>query len=506
MRSHGWVLVLAGVLLVALCAALAATAPAVAAGDGTGGAEETRVTVCTAGSTSAVSTEADGDGLSLETFVAPGREYDALRNASAFHAAREAGTLTPADAGVDRTHGERVVAYRDVVVHRLSLNGSATGLLDRLAAQEEGSPTANFRALAAGDDIAVEYRGATACPPELALNASLDRGAIRAVPDRPNDTLYLAFDTERLLFHPLDNGDPTTDTFVKGHHGFGLALRAESGLVAEDATVGADYRVEDAGASFVSRRDGLVEVEADRRQRLRGRTTLAPGSELTLRLHSLTATVDPTATNATVNRSRAFTATFDLSNASDDLFAVEAAGITDPPVVGGGATLVAAGDATGAVVTASNQSSDGTVFYGPALTTTDGGFVAVRDESGDLVGVSEFHAAGSRVAQVELSPPLTGEQTVTVTLYRDVDGDGTFGDADVPYRIDGDPVRDTATVEVERDHRTRTTTEESTPSGETTSTTEPARTPSASAASGFGPLAALLALVVAGGLRARNYV
>lgn len=461
--------------------------------------------MCSAGSAALVSSGAEGDGLSLETFVAPEREYDALRNASAFHAARESGTLTPADAGVDRTHGERVVAYRDVVVHRLSLNGSATGLLDRLAARE-GSPTANFRALAAGDDLSVEYRGATACPPELALNASLDRGAIRAVPDRPNDTLYLAFDTDRLLFHPLDDGEPTTDTFVKGHHGFGLTLRAESGLVSEDATVGADYRVEDAGASFVSRRDGLVEVEAERRQRLRGRTTLAPGSELTVRLHPLDATGDPFAANATVNRSRAFTATFDLSNASGDLFAVGVAGITDPPVVEGGATLVAVGDATGAVVTASDQRSDGTVFYGPALTTTDGGFAVVRDGAGDLVGVSEFHAAGARVAQVDLSPPLTGEQTVTVTLYRDVDGDGAFGDADVPYRVDGDPVRDTATVEVERDRRTPTVTEDSPPSGETTSTTEPTRTPSASAAPGFGPLAALLALVVAWGLRARNYV
>lgn len=406
--------------------------------------------------------------LSVETFVAPGEEYDRLRNASALAAANRTGRLTPASVGVERTWEDEVVAYSDVIVHRIALNGSATRLLDRVTARNRGSPTESFRELVTGGDAEFRYIGASACPPELALNATLDRGAMRVVPDRENGTLSLVLDTDRLLYHPLGGGEPTTDTRVKGHNGFSFTLYESSGLVAENTTVENSYDVDDASATFGGRHDGLVEVDAARDQAVRGRTILAPGNEVSVVLRPYTANASAVASTATVNRSRSFAPRFDLSNASPGAtYRLEAPSVAEFPAVRRGATLVAVGDATTALVDVENQTTTGTVLYRTSLTTTDGGFVTVRNASGGLVGTSDYLEPGATVAQPDLSPALAENGTVTVTAYRDANGNREFDDADVPYRANGTVVADTAVVGVESSE------EPQTPTGTTASTATP---------------------------------
>lgn len=433
-------------------------------------------TACPSGVGSFSESSADSENPSIDTFVAPGADYDRLTDADALADAREAGALTPASDGVDHTWEDEVVAYRDVVVHRIGLNGSATGLLDRLAAQERGSPTENFRALAAGDDVEFEYIGATACPPELALNASIDRGAVRAVPDRDGDALFLVFDADRLLFHPLGGGEPTTDTYVKGHHGLSITFRESSGLVAENATVESHYDVADADVAFTARHEGLVQVTSDRGQTVRGRTTLAPGSEVEVALHPYSPNGSVVTANATVNRSREFAAEFDLTNVSSGTtYAGAVTGVTESPVVEAGATLVAVGNATTALVDASDYDSTRSVstLYPMAVSTTDGGFVVVRNASGDLLGVSEYLEPGATTAKPELTPRLVENQTVTVTVYRDANGNREFDDADAPYRVNGSAVRDDAVIRVEDNGPPTTTSVTSTTTTGTQTTANP---------------------------------
>lgn len=461
---------------------------------------------CSPGAATTGGTSAGAANVSIETLVAPGASYDQLTSPAALRAARANGTLVPASRGIDRTYVDALVAYRDVTVLRIALDGNATALADRLAAGDGSSPTQRFRTLVTNGTIGFEYWGPSACPPELALNATVDHGALRVLPDADNETVSLVLDTDRLLFHPLDGGEPTTDTRVHGTHRFELRLQKSGEMGNRTVSGGADYDVRRGHAELVSRHEGLVRVDAQDGQHLRGRTTLAPGSELTVRLVPYVGTDETEVASATVERNRTFDVRFDLSETTNrTVYAVQFESITTPPVVEAGATFVAVENATGAIVDARNQTSEGRILYGPSITTTDGGFVTVRNASGGLVGVSDYRTPGAAVAQIDLEPALLSSQPVTVTVYRDVNGNRAFDDADEPYRVAGSPVRDTVIVELQRDDTpsdspspTSTRTPTPVPTTETTTTSTTTTTPGQP---GFGMGLAALGVLVSLAIR-----
>lgn len=461
---------------------------------------------CGIGTDGAVGDATRAANLTIQTLVAPGDHYDRLTSPAALRAAGASGSLTPASVGVDRTYEDEVVAYRDVVVHRVSLNGSAATLADQLAGGNGTATTRRFAELLANGTVRLRYWGATACPPELALNASLDRGALRVLADPANDTVAFVLDLDRLLFYPPGSGEPTTDTFVHGLHRFGLELPAAAGFVNASVRVENGYHVEPAGVVLASRFRGLVRVEPIADSALQGRTTLAPGSEVALTLVPYAGADQTVRERAKVDRAREFAVDVDLADApSGAIYVVGYESITDPPVVDAGATFVAVGNATGAIVDLRAQHSTGDILYGPALTTTHGGFVAVRNASGGLVGVSEYRKPGATVTQIELAPVLSRDQRVTVTVYRDANGNRSFDEADVPYRVNGSPVRDAAVVTLEGQPPT-TTAPPPVMTDSTDTATEPSPTGPVSSPGqpGFGVVGALLGGLVALGLRARG--
>lgn len=458
---------------------------------------------CGIGTDSAVDAATRSANLTVQTLVAPGAHYDRLTSPAALRAARADATLTPASVGVDLTYEDDVIAYRDIAVHRVELTGSATALADRLEAANGTGPTERFRSLLANGSVEFTYYGPSACPPELAVNASFDAGAIRVVTDPENDTVTFVLDLDRLRFHPLGGGEPTTDTRVLGHHSFGLGLSA-GGLVETAAGAETGYHVERGAAELVGRYDGLVRLDPAADQTLRGRTMLAPGSTVTVRLVPYARADSVEITRATVNRSRRFAVTLDLRPVPDGtIYVVGYESMTEPPVVDAGGTFVAVGDATGAIVDLRAQNSTGDILYGPALTTTHGGFVTVRNASGGLIGVSEYRKPGASVAQIDLAPALSTDQRVTVTVYRDANGNRAFDEADVPYRVSGSLVRDTAMVTLEGQRMTTTEPPVITDSTSTATELTPASPASSPGQPGFGVLAALVGGLVALGLRAR---
>lgn len=102
------------------------------------------------------------------------------------------------------------------------------------------------------------------------------------------------------------------------------------------------------------------------------------------------------------------------------------------------------------------QTSNGSSVTVEEVSLSDGGFVAVYDESGDLVGHSEYLSAGTHEdVTVSLDGELSGDATLEATAYCDTDGDETFDspcecgdDADEPYTDGGDDVSDAAEVDV----------------------------------------------------------
>lgn len=475
--------------------ALAASAPA-APSQGADIGGQPSAASCAPGT--GLSTSGTSENLSLSTWTAPGAAWADLQSASDVRAALDTGLLTPASAGADR-YEDNVVATGDVVLHRLRVNGSAMSLLDRLAAQDTGSPTTNFQALAREDGIEFRYLGPTACPPTLALNASIDAGAFRVIPDRDAGALSLVVDVGRLHFHPPGGGDPEAD-WDWGHHGLELTLAESTGLVDEDTTVGADYDVDDRHVEVVAETDGLLRVAAAPNQRLAGVATMAPGTTVTLELVALDApTTTAHATTATLDRNGTFATTLDLSNDSDAVYRVR---VPETPRQDAPYALVAVDNATGAELAVSDQDGIGTHLYATGVTTTHGGFIVARNDT-TTVAVSDFLSPGAASPQPRFDPVLWADTNLTVTVYRDSDGDGTYDPGvDDPYTIDGAPVTDTAHVVVDVSERetTRTTTHPTTTTQPTTATgtrqassstphTTDARTP------GFGPLVTLVALL-----------
>lgn len=461
-----------------------------------------------AGVASSAASDEGAENVSVRSFVAPGRTFDALRTASALREYRANGTLSPANVGVDRTWEDGVVAMRDVAVVRFGLNGSATGLLDRLAAQDADSTTANFVELLAEPGFEFQYWGASACPPELALNASVENGAFRVVADRTNDSLSLVLDVDRLLFDAPGGEEPTRDTYVKGHNRVSLTLRGSTGLVSDDATVRQGYRLDDARVAFDEGFDGLARVGAGN-WTLAGTTTLAPETRLRIVLHPYTASGDAVPVTVTVDEDRRVVAPLP-SNALDRnaTYRVTVPTLADQENDRDVPVLLAVGNATAAAVEAENVTTTGEVYYGPPVTTTDGGFVVLWNQFGLIVGVSDYLLPGRTTVQPELSPALRENQSVTAVVYRDVNDNRRFDSADEPYRVNGTPVRDTAFVRIHPDESRETTTSAQktstnvvgTATGTVTSmVSDPADEPDTSTGPtpGFGTVAAVVALLAA---------
>ena len=105
-----------------------------------------------------------------------------------------------------------------------------------------------------------------------------------------------------------------------------------------------------------------------------------------------------------------------------------------------------------AAVVFDDQTSDGDEVRIASAILSEGGFVAVHDESGAIVGVSDYLANGTHEdVAVTLDPELGETATLTAMAHTD-DGDGAFNaSADGPYTVDGAPVTDDAVVTVEDD-------------------------------------------------------
>ncbi|ELZ82582.1 hypothetical protein C453_15893 [Haloferax elongans ATCC BAA-1513] len=134
-----------------------------------------------------------------------------------------------------------------------------------------------------------------------------------------------------------------------------------------------------------------------------------------------------------------------------------------------------------ATVVFDNQTSDGTSVTVANATLSDGGFVAIHNESGAIVGASTYLAPGTHTnVSVVLDTPVVENTTLTAMPHLDTNGNETFdfvqtnGDEDGPYTDDGTPVTDDGVVTVVSEPTT--TPNETTTTPNETATTTPNET------------------------------
>jgi PGF-CTERM protein len=417
----------------------------------------------------------------LITWTAPAASFDNATNASEVAAAVENGRITATD----------TVAIGDISVNQFRLSGVYGAFA-----------VANFTELLRSgtlDFSMVQTNPATNRPPKrLALNRSLANDSIRVVPDPRNDVLYVNVDTGAAVF---ENGTLSAgDTFQST-----LTLDGESALAATDESISANV-------TFVGTELGLAEpsLVAGPNQTVTGTTSVAPGSEVTVRLQR-NGTSSFIKTNTTrVKPNGSFAASFNLSSVTPRTTVSVRA---DGPL--------GTGDRTNVTVEPSrtNESTNGTASLAVADQTTagetvtvrnatlpDGGFVVVHapnvstDPVGSVLGASSYLENGTTEnVTVSLTEPLREGTRVVVMAHTDSNDNQVYdfsssnGSEDRPYTANGSPVTASARLTIIETTSIETTAE--TPS-DTTAATTAAGTNGTTDGSGpgFGVVAALLAL------------
>lgn len=159
-----------------------------------------------------------------------------------------------------------------------------------------------------------------------------------------------------------------------------------------------------------------------------------------------------------------------------------------------------------------SQTSDGKSMQIRRANLPDGGFMVAHrgGVDGPVVGVSDRLAPGRGTQLfIPFNRTLNSSTDVTVVLYRDANGNERFDGPDQPYTTEGRPVAASAALTVSAATTTTTTTATTTSGeGDTTTTTAggdaTTTTTTSQTGPGFGPLAALAALALAGAGLARR--
>jgi hypothetical protein len=343
----------------------------------------------------------------------------------------------------------------------------------------------------------VQTNPATNRPPKrLDLNRSLANDSIHVVPDPRNDVLYVNVDTGAAVF---DNGTLSAgDTFE-----ITLTVDGESRLADTDKSMSSNI-------TFVGTELGLADpsLVAGPNQTVTGTTSVAPGSEVTVRIQRNGSSSFVKTNTTRVKPNGSFVTSFNLSSiAPRSTVTVRAEG----PLGTGDRTNVTVdpyrpnGSPNGtAMLTVPDQRTAGGTVTVRNVTLPDGGFVVVHapnastDPVGSVLGASSYLENGTTEnVTVSLAEPLREDTRVVVMAHTDSNDNRVYdfsssnGSEDEPY-TNGSAVTARAQLSIVETTTVETTTAE-TPSGTTTVTAGGTNGTTDGSGPGFGIVAALLA-------------
>ncbi|PSQ27915.1 hypothetical protein BRD03_04995 [Halobacteriales archaeon QS_9_68_17] len=430
------------------------------------------------------------------------------------------GGVTPADASelVGVVSDDNTVAEGDWIVHELEASG-----LEGVATESGGL----LEVVGMSDNVSLTIEQDRQRPNREPRSVDLSAADPLVFADSQNDSYYIVLDSDGLQDEEgneisVDDGSYTT-TFTIGE---GSPLAASG-----DEEVSGSFELAERSASVQP-----PEVEASAGQAVQGQTSLAAGSEVTIRVQSQSS-ANPflLEQRATVQDNGTFNADFDFSEAEEGTnFTVD--------VREGGESLLdeaqtgTVGEAQPASVSYSGGIDDnGSVVTVDEVFLPNGGFVTVHDETlvseddafGSVLGTSEYLDAGSHSdVEVELDSALNESQTLIPMAHQDTNDNQEYvfvdseGENDGPYTDNDEAVLDSAEVDVggedngttTEDNGTTTTTTTTEDNGTTTTetTTEPSDEDGDGGSDndggqpGFGISVAIVALIAAALLALRR--
>lgn len=236
----------------------------------------------------------------------------------------------------------------------------------------------------------------------------------------------------------------------------------------------------------------------DDREQISGTTTVQPGQNVTV---VVSGSGLERSKSVTVTQDGRYSASFDFSNASAPVTVTVDVRANGESILGGGTVPGRIADRPASLIT-SSQTTDGASVQIRRVNLPDGGFIVAHrgGTDGEVLGVAERDPGVGSQLVVPIEPPINETTEMTLALYRDTNGNGTYDDGDQPYVAEGSAVTAQLSVSVETttaDGGPGTATDvddgtTTTDSGSATTTPEQTTVDG----SGFGALAGLVAVAL----------
>jgi len=392
----------------------------------------------------------------LQSWTAPERTFNEIDDQEEFFEARdEDELLSEADQ----------IAQGDTLVYQVE----SSSLIGALEAETDGDDYGEGLANLVDDsDDVVEANAftfrmeqedpdANREPKHLDIQDTSDRGGLTVIPDNGNSSVYLIFDTDQMN---MDRGDNDNDLGVgTDSYETNYTIGPESGIPDEDEkiTVTDTFDMVERELEFETNNDDVIEVRAEPEQLIAGETSVAPNTEIRLRLRGTEDDApflkDPT---VTVSEGGNFSTLVDFSDqpgntsweAEASRFDGTTTGIILPPRT--------------ASIEFEEQSTFGTQVTVDSVDTSDGGFVAIHRDSptGDVVGTSDLLDNGTvENIGISINADLEDGETLYAVPHFDDNDDGEFSEGiDPAYESNGSAVNASATIQIRTPTPTTTTT------------------------------------------------
>jgi hypothetical protein len=377
----------------------------------------------------AVDERSTGD---FRTWVASGSAD--LSNRTGVLGAKASGNLTRSD----------TLVKNDTLVLELR----ASGLEGALAAQNGSNATTAFLGLLDGEEAELRVLQTNPTPERRPAELHLaEYDSTRVVTDQANDSYYLVADLQAAN---VTRGTVLAEIRAGQEYDVNFSLPGASALSTNGTeSARTAFAVVDPAVEFSTAGENREFAVPAPNRTVSGRTTLPPGTRLTVKLrspdgdHAFSKTVR--VRNGSDGHGR-FAVDFDFSGVPDGTNLTVDVRADAYPALDFDPTHVIVAEPTGNVEFGTADANGASL----SATLSHGGFVAVHRGSadGELLGRSQYLSPDDdETTYVNFDPDLESNGTVVAVAYRDGDRDGEFDPgADEPY-TDGDRDRRAATSE-----------------------------------------------------------
>ena len=357
-------------------------------------------------------------------------------------------------------------------------------------------------------------------PKVFDIAETFDENGMRVLPDQANSSLFIFFDEAQVdvdrgeaedraavdTYFDSDSPAPSAtppevdvisgDYDVSGVQQTDLKIvdgeRYEANLSIADGAlnnddvldVTTDVEFVEETLTYDTNEQDIIQVAAQSGQVISGSTSVAPGTELNLRIRSTGASPFLRSPQPIVQPDGTFNTTVDFSTVAENTsFTASARRFDDDDTEVPGVV----GEAPVAQVRIDDQSGDGTTVTVRSVTMSEGGFVVIHDStlldgqvSESVIGSSDYLSEGqSTNVEITLDEPLGSNQQLIAMPHLDTNGNQAydFPSADGPYTANGSAVTDSAQYTIATPTATPDTTTTMPTTTEPTTTTEAPDTP-----------------------------